>query len=232
MKGHDAFDDVADDYTATLNEGLAVSGEDKDFFARERVRFLARELERRSLRPRRAIDFGCGTGGSAPFLLEFLKLESLLGIDTSERSIQVARRAHATTAHARFSTLSEHEPAGDADLAFCNGVFHHIPVGERAAAVAHVRNSLRPGGLWAFWENNPYNPGTRYIMWRLPFDRDAVTLPWHEAEGLLRGGGFEILQSDHLFIFPRVLRALRPLERSLARLPIGAQYQVLCRRVD
>jgi hypothetical protein len=27
-----------------------------------------------------------------------------------------------------------------------------------AAAVDYVYRSLRPGGLFAFWENNPWNP--------------------------------------------------------------------------
>ena len=47
---------------------------------------------------------------------------------------------------------------------------------------------------------------------------------------MLRAGGFEILQTDHLFYFPRLLRTLRPLERHLTKLPLGAQYQVLARR--
>jgi SAM-dependent methyltransferase len=231
MKGHDEFDDLAEDYDATLNQGLAVSGENKTYFARERILWLAKELAARSVNPRAAIDFGCGTGSSVPLLLDLLKLEDVLGVDTSERSIEVARRTHGSS-RARFSVLRDHAPSGGADLAFCNGVFHHIPVSERAGAIAHVRQSLRPGGLWSFWENNPLNPGTRWIMSRLPFDRDAVTLTCRHAEALLRAGGFEILRSDHLFIFPRLLRALRPLEPSLAGLPIGAQYQVLCRRVD
>jgi SAM-dependent methyltransferase len=60
---------------------------------------------------------------------------------------------------ASFFTLSGYQPAGQADLAFCNGVFHHIPLEERAEAVAYVYRSLRPGGLFAFWENNPVEPG-------------------------------------------------------------------------
>jgi len=47
---------------------------------------------------------------------------------------------------------------------------------------------------------------------------------------LLRAGGFDVLRTDFLFYFPRVLRLLRGLERLLVRLPLGAQYQVLCRK--
>ena len=44
---------------------------------------------------------------------------------------------------------------------------------------------------------------------------------------MLRGGRFAVERTDFLFIFPRVLKFFRPLERRVSRLPLGAQYQVL-----
>ncbi len=67
-------------------------------------------------------------------------------------------------------------------------------------------------------------------MSRILFDRDAITLPPPETRRLLREGGFEILQTDFLFYFPRPLSWFRRLEPSLRRLPLGAQYQVLGRK--
>ncbi len=85
-------------------------------------------------------------------------------------------------------------------------------------------------GCLRFFENNPLNPGTRYVMSRIPFDRDAITLtPWN-ARALLRSAGFDILGTDYLFYFPKVLSALRKVEPLLAKLPFGAQYLVLCRK--
>jgi SAM-dependent methyltransferase len=126
--------------------------------------------------------------------------------------------------------LAEQLPTERVDLAFCNGVFHHIPVIDRLTAMKRVYSSLRPGGLFAFWENNPWNPATRYIMNRIPFDRNAITLSPPAARRLLRQGGFEIIQTDFLFFFPRSLRWLRSLEPRLTRLPLGAQYQILGRK--
>jgi hypothetical protein len=51
-----------------------------------------------------------------------------------------------------------------------------------------------------------------------------------ETRRRLRAAGFQILRTDFLFIFPKSLGALRPLEAMVSRLPLGAQYQVLCRR--
>ncbi len=223
------FDRYATDYDAALAQGLRVSGEDKDYFAQRRVAWLAACLERVAYRPRSAMDFGCGTGSATPFLLGLGGVESLIGVDVSEKSIDEARRLHSAT-RARFLVFSDYEPDGMLDLAFCNGVFHHIPPAERAEAIRYVYGSLRPGGIFAFWENNPWNPGTRYVMSRIPFDRDAVTLTPPEARGLLRSGGFEILRTDFLFIFPRLLGWFRAIEPFVARMPLGAQYQILGRK--
>jgi SAM-dependent methyltransferase len=229
MKGHDDFDDFAGDYDGTLNRALSVSGESSEYFAQGRVTWLAEQLRRLRFTPKSAIDFGCGTGSAAPWLVKQLGLESLLGVDISEKSIEVARARHGSD-RVGFTTLDRHEPNAQVDLAFCNGVFHHIPPRERAAAVEHVWRSLRPGGVWAFWDNNPYNPGTQWIIYRLPFERDSVTVSAWEAKRMLRAGRFEIVTSSHLFVFPGFLRWFRPLEPRLARLPIGAQYLVLAKK--
>jgi SAM-dependent methyltransferase len=231
VRGHSDFDDYADDYDGTLNQGLAFSGENKDFYARARIEWLASMLAELGRKPERVIDFGCGTGTSVPLLLELLGARSALGIDVSERSIEVARRMHGSE-RATFQTFEEHRPDGAADLAFCNGVFHHIPPAERARAVSHVRRSLAPGGLWAFWDNNPYNPGTQWLMHRLPFDRGVVKISASGARRLLRDGGFEIVRTAHLFLFPRALSPLRRLEPRLSGLPLGAQFVVLARNPE
>jgi len=67
-------------------------------------------------------------------------------------------------------------------------------------------------------------------MSRIPFDRDAVTLTALEARRMLQAVNFEILRTDFLFIFPRMLRWFRGIETLFSRLPFGAQYQVLCRK--
>lgn len=230
MSAKAEFDKYADDYDAALAQGLAATGEDKHYFARGRMLWLRPELGRRDFVARSVLDFGCGTGTAAPHLAGELRPERIVGVDVSPRSLEVARREQAAATGASFHLLSEYAPDGEFDLAYTNGVFHHIPIGERAAAVAYVLKALRPGGLFAFWENNPWNPGTRYTMSRNPFDEDAVMLSPPEARRLLSSGGFEVLRTDTLFYFPRQLAFLRGLEPYLSRLPLGGQYLVLCRK--
>ncbi len=89
---------------------------------------------------------------------------------------------------------------------------------------------LVPSGYCALWENNPWNPGARLVMRRISFDRDALMLSAREARHLLEAGGFEIVRTDHCFVFLRALRFLRFFEPALRGAPIGAQFRVLARR--
>src|ERR1041385_1901359 len=187
------FDEYATDYDVALERGISVSGEQRDYFARGRIQWLANSPREIGEQPLSPMGFGCGTGAACRFLFDLAGVTSLYGVDTSPKSLEVARRNCIGLA-AQFAVLSEYEPAGHLDVAHCNGVFHHIPPGERAAAVDYIYRSLRPGGLFAFWENNPLNPGTRYVMSRIPFDRDAIPLRHTEARRMLKSGGFEILR--------------------------------------
>jgi len=223
------FDEYSEDYDSALAESLSATGEDKDFFARGRIEWVAKCLKNLNAQPVVAMDFGCGIGTATPYLLELLKVESVLGIDASVRCLEVAERSWAS-AQVRFALFDQYQPGEEIDIAYTNGVFHHIPEAQRVSAVSLIYRGLRPGALFAFWENNPWNPGTRYVMSRCEFDKDAITLTPPQARSLLQAGGFEVLSIDFLFIFPRALRLLRGIEPLVSRLPLGGQYQVLCRK--
>jgi len=223
------FDEFAGDYDGALAQGLSVSGEDKEYFCRGRLAWLDNCLRGLAFQPETVLDFGCGTGSATPYFFELLRAGTVLGVDPSVRSIEAATKLHGS-ARAQFAPASGFRAAGQTDLAFCNGVFHHIPPASRPDAVQLINRSLRSGGYFAFWENNPWNPGTRYVMSRIPFDRGAITLSVLEAARLLRAGGFEIVRADFLFIFPKALKWLRFAEPLAAKLPLGAQYQLLCRK--
>lgn len=79
------------------------------------------------------------------------------------------------------------------------------------------------------YENNPWNPGTRYVMSRCRFDRDAITLSPTETRQRMKAAGFELIDTRYLFFFPSFLAWFRPLEPWLSAVPMGAQYVVLGR---
>jgi SAM-dependent methyltransferase len=224
-----AFDEYAGRYDSALDEGLSLSGESKAYFAQARVRWLAGRLSERGVAPQQVLDFGCGTGDTCPELLSELNARLVVGVDPSLESIATARKAHADP-RLQYQEMNALQPSGEFQLVYCNGVFHHIEGDRRADALSYLHRSLSNGGYFGFWENNPWNPGTRLVMRRIPFDRDAQLLSPPAARTMLARAGFEILSTDFLFIFPRAFAALRPLETRLTRVPAGAQYMVLCRK--
>jgi len=229
MSAPAAFDNFARNYDQELERGVRISGESKDYFAEGRIRWVAKCLHELGERPARVLDFGCGTGSTSVLLQQILGAELYVGVDASQKSVQFAGETFGSPT--RYFTTLDRLPADFSfDLVYCNGVFHHIPVPQRQAAAEFVYHRLRAGGIFAMWENNPWNPGTRLVMSRIAFDRDAVCLSAFQTSRLLRDVGFSIVHTQFMFIFPRLLRGLRFLEPHLSALPIGAQYQVMCQR--
>lgn len=222
------FDAYAADYDAALQEGLKLTGAGKEHYAEQRALWLRDRLAALGVTSiDRVLDFGCGDGDAAPVLREVLGAREVVGVDVSEAMLTRARQRHGW---ARFGTIADLATLGTFDAAYCNGVFHHIPRAERLEAARHVLGALKPGGLWGFWENHPWNPGTRYVMSRVSFDRDADMLSPPASRRLLREAGFTVVRTDHLFIVPVGSRVVRRLERIVSRLPIGGQYMVLAEK--
>src|SRR5579883_2526410 len=223
------FDEYAKNYDQLVDSALSSTGEGKDYFATRRVEWVSSYLERLGLQPRILLDYGCGNGSNAPLLLQQLRLDSLIGVDVSEQSIAEARRR--APLKATFSTPSSFALNQQADLAYACGVFHHIAPTERTTALNYVYRALKPGGIFTFFEHNPWNPGTRYVMSNCEFDKDAITITPAEAPTLLQSAGFQVLTREFLFFFPKWLGFLRRLEPMLKKVPIGGQYVVVGRRL-
>ena len=224
------FDEYAPGYREALENAIAPSGEGREYFAEGRVAWLKRCLAEIGENPKRILDFGCGDGGTTPVLLAALDGESAVGVDVSPKSLELARK-NFSSGQIAFASPQEFQEENGFDVAYCNGVFHHIPKEQRLEAFGLIHGALRPAGIFSLWENSPWSPATRYVMSRCAFDRDAEMLTPPEARGLLRESGFEILRTDFRFIFPRALRFLRKIEDLVYWLPLGTQYQVLSRKI-
>ncbi len=224
------FDRYAGIYDHSLGRGLAIAGEDKSFFARGRLSWLAGRPAKMGRTPRAIMEFGCGIGDATPLLFEILGAERTVGIDVSTEALRLAARRYASD-RTSFSTPDAYRPIGDVELAVANGVFHHIAPADRSSSLDFVRRSLAPGGLFALFDNNRWHPGARWVISRIPFDRGAIPLSAGEAARRLASAGFEVLGTDYLFVFPRLLARLRPLEPRLSRFSLGAQFLVLARNL-
>jgi len=219
------FDQYAEVYKNSLEQGLALAGESQEYFAKKRVEHVGNLLSGVSVS--KVLDFGCGTGGTLPLLYEALRAKEGVGLEVSQKSIDVARRMYPSH---RFHLMSEFNEDSTFDVAYCNGVFHHIPPADRPEILSYIFRLLKPGGYFAFWENNPWNPGTQLIMRRIAFDRDAVKISIPQGKKLLMTAGFLVVRADSLFFFPHSLRWLRGLEKWILTFPVGGQYLILVRK--
>ena len=93
------FDRFHADYGESMARGLSLSGEDRHFFARHRIAFLAGCLRELGLSPRSVMDYGCGTGSATPLFRELLRVDTVLGVDASEKSLATARRGPRLAGH-------------------------------------------------------------------------------------------------------------------------------------
>lgn len=223
------FDKSAREYEALFKPWLRIAGASREYFARSRLNWLSHLMHEQKIGAKRVMDFGCGTGMSLPLLAEILNAEQIIGLDTSEESLAVARES-AGDLPVQLSTPAKYLPQQDLDLVFCNGVFHHIPITERPATMDYIYRCLRPGGLFALWENNPWNLIHALAMKHSKIDENAIPLPPPESRRLIASGRFRVIRTDHLFFFPGYFAWFHPLERWMIKLPLGAQYQVLARK--
>ena len=220
--------DRSTEYDEMLRKGIRLSGEDKLYFVRGRIRDLKRQLPK-VFYPRRILDFGCGIGDSSRFLAACFEESEVVGVDNAVEALKYAESA-CRNARISFRHLQYLEDGEQFDLCYTNGVFHHIEPAERLDVLQGIKRSLTEDGFFAFFENNPWNPGTRMVMRRIPFDRDAKALSPLDAVRLIRSAGFEPRgPARFLFYFPHALRLFRFSEPWLARIPFGAQYHILAK---
>jgi len=209
-----------------LQRGIKFSGESKEFFIRGRLQDLYQLLSE-DFFPRRVLDFGCGIGDTCCLLAELFPYSEIVGFDTSDPALVYAREVHGSN---RISFFNSFNQIKEIDLCYTNGVFHHILPENRVTTVHQMYQKLAPGGYLSFFENNPWNFGTRIVMKRIPFDQGARLLSARETQKLLQMDFSKLHPPRYLFYFPRSLASLRWMESFLVRFPLGAQYHILARK--
>jgi trans-aconitate methyltransferase len=171
----------------------------------------------------RILDFGCGAGRSLQYIAQYFPNAEVWGYDVSSASLEVA--AERLPSANFFSDWAEIRDT-KFDLIVAANVFHHIPIEYRQQALTQCRHALNEEGQMFMFEHNPYNPATRWVFERCPFDVDAEMLSLTTALALTKHAGFSEEHHGYTLFFPRPLAALRPLEPWLKFLPLGAQYYI------
>jgi len=145
-------------------------------------------------------------------------------VDVSAACIERARADHPGASYDVYDGAQLPLEDGRFDVVFTACVMHHVPPSDWPAFAAELKRVTRPGGLVCVIEHNPLNPATRLSVMRCPFDEDAVLLRRSRTEALLRQAGLSDIASRFFVFVPSTRPWALKLERSLAGLPLGAQY--------
>lgn len=226
------FDKFAQEYTQLHAANISASGEGPEYFADYKIRDLARlarsfdslgQLER-------VLDFGAGIGSSVEYFERYFPGVSLTCVDVSLDSLKIGCQRFADVGFVAFDGRRLPFADGSFDCVFSACVFHHIPPALHVPLFAELRRVLRPGGLVTIFEHNPLNPLTVRAVNSCPFDENAILLRAGTLKSRLVDAGFAGPAIGYRVFFPRALRWLRPLEKWLKWLPLGAQYYAYDRR--
>lgn len=220
----DDFNAFADNYREIHTQNLQISGADSFYFAELKVKLL-RHAEKDL--PLQVLDIGCGDGATEFFMQHIFPQWKILAIDVSEESIRVAGEKNLS--NTVFSVYDGvHIPVADlsADIVFIAGVFHHVSFEIHAPLVKEITRVLRAGGRLYFFEHNPINPLTRYLVNTCVFDKDARLLKSGYAEQLFTKASLVGIRKKFIIFFPRkgIFSKLIFLEKYLQWLPLGGQY--------
>jgi len=223
------FDRVGDAYGAEVAEALGPFSGEHAHFLEVKARWLVRLARSRlgSTAALRALDLGCGLGLLERHLTELGA--PIFGADVALAPLAAGRRAELRSV---LYGSSLPFASGAFDLVFMASVLHHVPPDRRPPVLREVRRVMRPGGLAVFFEHNPWNPGTRWIVSRCEFDRDAVLVSPPQLGRSLRTAGLRPVLRRHLLVTPWSGKLFDALDRWLGGLPLGAQYLLAAVRDD
>jgi SAM-dependent methyltransferase len=172
------------------------------------------------------LDIGCGQGDL--LRLGAARFRSAAGCDPSREMLRPM--AGAVLRHQESPAELPFE-SGVFDFATAVCVYHHVDEPLQAPLTAEARRVLRPGGILAIVEHNPWNPVARAIVRRSPVDRGAHLLTAGRCRELVRHAGLDALATEHFLYLPeRLFPYAAPVERALRRLPMGGQYAVFARK--
>lgn len=223
------FNEYAGQYEDLLKDPLrdrfAAGGQ---FFHRRKMQLILEYLAAQGLNPKKLtwLDIGCGRGelltlGKASF-------GRVTGCDVSAEMMASCRG---------FETRVQTNPgeipseSGTFDLVTAVCVYHHVPPEDRAAITREAKRVLKPGGVFAIIEHNPFNPITRLIVSRTPVDANAHLLRSSQTSQILRDAGMRSIQTRFFLYVPEALYPkLTGVEHALARVPLGGQYAVFARK--
>ena len=185
---------------------------------------------RESQAPLRVLDVGCGVGLTDQLLKA--QLPRLVGVDISDKSLDIARVRNPQISYHRSTDDKLPFANGSFDVVFTICVWHHVPPVQWTSFLSELSRVLVPKGLLLVYEHNPWNPLTRLVVSRCAFDEDAMLVSPFQAARKVRESGFGKISTDYLLFLPFKNRIVQRCEAAMFRkIPLGAQYALCATRL-
>jgi SAM-dependent methyltransferase len=227
------FDKFAEEYESLLKSNIKLSGEEPEYFAEYKIKDVFEYVIKENfLTPNfKILDFGSGIGSSLPYFRKYFPDAEIIAIDVSERSLSLSQKRFPGMAKLQvFDGKKIPFAEGSFDLVFTSCVFHHIPPMEHLNLGQEIKRVLKQGGLFFNFEHNPLNPLTVNVVNACPYDENAILIPSRKWLRIMKEVGFHDVELNYRIFFPRILSFLRPLERFIKWLPLGAQYYICSKK--
>ena len=223
------FDKFAQEYSALHARNIRLSGEGPEFFAAYKVADTAAVLAEKGLAEApRILDLGAGVGTSVVSFRDHFPSAKLTCLDVSQNSLRLGRERYGEFAEfVHFDGARIPFTDRSFDLVFMACVLHHIDHAEHIAILAEARRVLSERGALVVFEHNPFNPLTVHAVSTCAFDENARLVTARCLRERCASAGFSAVRHRYRMFFPGALRRMRPLERFLGWLPLGAQYLVV-----
>lgn len=225
---HDIFDKYAHKYDQELKKSIRFSGESTAFFHEYKIIEVYKESVARGIHVGKILDFGSGVGNSLEFWQKWFPSSEIVCADTSPQSLKVSRsRAYKQATHVRISQTEIPCDTDEFDIVFAACVFHHISHDNHVHWLTELRRVTAPNGILIIFEHNPLNPLTVSAVRNCPYDADAKLVYSHSFIKRIRSSGWSTPSVRFRLFFPKFLSFLRPLERLLSKVPLGAQFFIV-----
>jgi SAM-dependent methyltransferase len=223
------FDHLASSYDMLLKDPICDRFSQDRAFYHERKLLLIRSFFASQSQPTQNLswaDIGCGRGDLLRRGARYFG--RAMGCDVSNEMMKECAGLDVRLQESP-GTLPFAESSVDFATAVC--VYHHVPPASRAALTAEVCRILKPGGIFAIVEHNPWNPATRIIVSRSPIDVDAILLPAPETALLMQRASMRTLHREFFLYLPEKAYYKVPwLESWGQSLGLGGQYAIFAEK--
>lgn len=226
-----SFDDYVETYKTEVQDSIGFIGQDVDFFIEVKAKLLLK-LAGKYLGATdriKALDIGSGVGLVDKYIKREIK--DLYGVDVEDGVVEKAKINNPEVNYSRYDGTRLPFVDNTFDLAFAINVMHHVPPDMWENFTEEMHRVLKPGGIAAVFEHNPYNPLTRKAVKDCEFDRDAVLLKHSKILRLFKRAGLKIAEDKFIIFFPFKAGIFRSIETVLGWLPLGAQQYAAGRKV-